>query len=677
MNLTNKSNTTPLTTLDDRLITLMKDELNTEEQQQFVNSFKLYLKHGYDDKAFVIDFDYVWKWIGFTRKDNAKTLLIKKFTENINYIYVNRFLHIQEPIELDNIHKKKINRDNEIILLNVSTFKKFCMKASTKRAEEICEYYIKMENIMFKYTNEKLIENQKRLNETQNTLTKTENKLKTFIEYDEELFWNENQVNDFNNKNVIYLAFIGIIDNERIYKFGKSEQIYTREFKQHQKFFDTFKMRYVIECDNMSFVEKEFKKFVKSLNLLRTKEIKNTNVTELFTITKKLNIDYIIENLVYLVQEHPLSNIKLKDDELKQKNDELRQKENEIKRMQIIHQSELLQLENQYLKLEDEKLRLENRYLKLEYEKINFELEKQKHEYEKLETKYNELIGKLPIIENKDNLTEINMNNAEETKEQFVETKEDIKEETKEITEESKSKEKKTRILEEITINKESITYNDFNIKDIVKEKLEEYKTELEAYQTYKPLIPEETLYKNTDIDKFFEKYVESGKDSRKNYYRLPVLRFYNFYSSLFENPVTRQALSKHIESNYNAINKKIHNNYTSKQMWVNVRIKNIQDDLDAIEILMKLFIDRYCNIDENLFMTSRIFNKFFKEFCIINEFETTKYNGWSEKKCIKAIENLGFKFDRDIYYQSTYRGLKLKSRYLTEGKYGSKIELP
>ncbi len=206
-------NNTPLTTIDDRLINLMKEELNTEEQQQFVNSFKLYLKYGYDDTAFVIDFDNVWKWIGFTRKDNAKRLLLSKFIKNINYIYQKNILPKEEPI---------IKGDNEIILLNVSTFKKFCMKASTKRADDICDYYIKMEKIMHQYTNEKL-------NEAQNTLNETQNKLNNFIEYDEELFWNENQINDYNNKNVLYIAFIGIFNNERIYKFGKSEQIYTRD----------------------------------------------------------------------------------------------------------------------------------------------------------------------------------------------------------------------------------------------------------------------------------------------------------------------------------------------------------------------------------------------------------------------------------------------------------------
>ena len=36
-------------------------------------------------KDFVIDFDNVWKWLRFTRKDHAKRLLEKNFTIDIDY----------------------------------------------------------------------------------------------------------------------------------------------------------------------------------------------------------------------------------------------------------------------------------------------------------------------------------------------------------------------------------------------------------------------------------------------------------------------------------------------------------------------------------------------------------------------------------------------------------------
>ncbi len=370
MNLINKTNNNSLTTIDDRLLTLMKEELNTEEQQQFVNSFKLYLKYGYDDKAFVIDFDNVWKWVGFSQKDKAKRLLINKFIEDINFIYQKEVprtgeLFVEEEKFIDNKKSKTWNK--EIILLNVSTFKKFCMKASTKRAEEICDYYLKMEKIMFKYTNEKL-------NEIQEKYEETQNKLKNFIEYDEELFWNDNQINDFNKKNVIYIAFIGIFNNERVYKFGKSEQIYTREFKQHQKFFDIFKMRYVIECDNMNFVEKEFKKFLKSINLLKNLEIKENNLTELFTIKEKHNIEYVIENLIKLVEENPLPSLKRLTDEIEKHKITIKNLKEEV---------ENLKKENKELKL---KVKKDKKNLKFEEKKEDSNVEVQNEIIDTIET---------------------------------------------------------------------------------------------------------------------------------------------------------------------------------------------------------------------------------------------------------------------------------------------------
>jgi hypothetical protein len=289
---------------------------------------------------FVINFDNIWKWIGFSTKGNAKTLLTKKFIENKDYLF-------DRPFEVAKGLSNNQNGVKETILLNVNTFKKLCMKASTKRADDICDYYLKMEMIMYKYTEEKM-----------NSLTlmyeDTKNKLYKFIEYDEELFWNENEISDYNNKNVLYIAFIGIFNNERIYKFGKSEQIYTREFKQHQKFFNIFKMKHVEECDNMSLIEKEFKKNLKSKNLLRNIEIKLNNITELLTISEQHSIDTIINSLKYLVIEYPLPAVKkLRDDIIV--------KDNEIK---------IKTIEVEFLKKEHKKVTTMYQLLKIKYDKI-------------------------------------------------------------------------------------------------------------------------------------------------------------------------------------------------------------------------------------------------------------------------------------------------------------------
>src|SRR5574343_1002602 len=67
------------------LIQKIKERFNTSEQQLFVANFYCYLNYN-TTKDFVIELDKVWHWIGFTRIDNCKNLLINNFTENIDYI---------------------------------------------------------------------------------------------------------------------------------------------------------------------------------------------------------------------------------------------------------------------------------------------------------------------------------------------------------------------------------------------------------------------------------------------------------------------------------------------------------------------------------------------------------------------------------------------------------------
>jgi phage anti-repressor protein len=116
----------------------------------------------------------VWKWLGFSRKEECKRVLTKHFTQNIHYkILTKDFTEenfapqvggaktiFQQPME------NKINGENkapqvggaskvrgcaglnkEKILMTVNTFKKLCLKSNTKKADEIHDYFIKLEEI--------------------------------------------------------------------------------------------------------------------------------------------------------------------------------------------------------------------------------------------------------------------------------------------------------------------------------------------------------------------------------------------------------------------------------------------------------------------------------------------------------------------------------------------------
>ena len=136
-----------------RFIEKVKENFSENEQQIFLSSFFMYINYD-QNKDFVVDFEFVWKWCGFTRKDSGKKLLEKHFTKDIDFIFKNFAPpYSGKPIEyINNTENYTQNnlggRPSEYIYLTVNTFKKFCLKAGTKKADEIHNYYIKLENII-------------------------------------------------------------------------------------------------------------------------------------------------------------------------------------------------------------------------------------------------------------------------------------------------------------------------------------------------------------------------------------------------------------------------------------------------------------------------------------------------------------------------------------------------
>lgn len=94
MKLIEKNSITRLTkNYENKLVNKIKTRFTNKEQQLFLSSFYCYLN--YDTKKdFIIDFDTVWKWCGFSRKDPAKRLLEKHFIENTDYKIYNNLSEI-------------------------------------------------------------------------------------------------------------------------------------------------------------------------------------------------------------------------------------------------------------------------------------------------------------------------------------------------------------------------------------------------------------------------------------------------------------------------------------------------------------------------------------------------------------------------------------------------------
>jgi phage anti-repressor protein len=118
---------------------LLSHSLPLETQQQlFVSSFYCYLNYN-QTTDFVIDLDNVWEWLDFSQKVRAKNLLEKYFIIDIDY----KIIYSQK----DKLSGRG-GHNKEKIMLSIKTFKSFCLKSETKKADEIHEYFVKLEELL-------------------------------------------------------------------------------------------------------------------------------------------------------------------------------------------------------------------------------------------------------------------------------------------------------------------------------------------------------------------------------------------------------------------------------------------------------------------------------------------------------------------------------------------------
>ncbi len=193
---------------ENKFLTKIKENFNENQQQLFAASFYCYLN--YDKKKdFVIDFDNVWKWLGFTRKDNGKTVLRKHFTVDIDYQII-KAIDDEEVLLLrpqeeknDQFHAEiegskhddaRGGSNKETIMLTVNTFKKFCLKAGTKKADEVHDYYLKLEELLQETVNEESNELRKQLGNEKEEKKRVEDKLNRLVKTSTKKQVNEGEV---------------------------------------------------------------------------------------------------------------------------------------------------------------------------------------------------------------------------------------------------------------------------------------------------------------------------------------------------------------------------------------------------------------------------------------------------------------------------------------------------
>ena len=369
----------PITKLSDthnnKFLEKVKSTFSESQQQLFLSSFYSFLNY---DKIndFIIDLDFIWQWMGFKHKSKAKHLLENNFKINIDY--KNLLTHADKQkinnkdynnfATISAVAKNKGSGGHNIqkYYLNIKTFKSLCLKAQTKKADEIHEYYIKLEELIQEVLEEEAIEMKNKLLINQNEL---ENTIKN-ADQDKFKAIEKTLVAQFPvNNECIYF---GTIDNtnengEKLIKFGHSNNLPLR-VQDHHKNYDNFILRDVFKVQNRQEIENAIKIDNKIKSHLRTIDVNGKNKNEIlaydltnFTINRLskyikdiiLKKTYSIENFNKIMQEN--LNLKKENEELYNLNYNLQEDNNNLQCELNDMREKIINIEEKNKLLKDEK----------------------------------------------------------------------------------------------------------------------------------------------------------------------------------------------------------------------------------------------------------------------------------------------------------------------------------
>ena len=314
-----------------KLIEKLQSKFTDYEQQMFLSSFYCYLKY---DKVndFVIDVDNIWEWLGFTNKAHSKFLLKKQFIIEKDYIIFLPKLRqqtfnsenmavIEEEEKEDNItsdEKSKKSRgghNKEKIMLNITTFKKLCLKAGTKRADEIHDYFIKMEEIFYEIIEEETSEVKTQLLQIGEETSDLKTQVLQFCEENSELKTQLLQIEDKKQKEyeakllkqkvldrekilldeysasgpIVYIIRVKTLESGRyVVKIGESRIGISNRYAEHKHKYEECLL---LDCFSVT-RSKDFESFIHNHENVRLNKITNLanheNENELFMIGKDL-----------------------------------------------------------------------------------------------------------------------------------------------------------------------------------------------------------------------------------------------------------------------------------------------------------------------------------------------------------------------------------------------------
>ena len=259
-----------------KIIQKIKNAFTTDEEQLFIGGFYCYFNYN-PTLDFVIFLHLIWRWLGYSRIEECKRCLVKNFKENVDY-KIENFAPQDGGAKTNPVEREQETRgghNKESIVLTINCFKKLCLKSKTAKADQIHDYYIKLEDLIMELVTEQTAELQLRLQKQDEIILKYNTK--------------KIDINDFDLKPTVYLIDMNeIVDGEKLYKFGNTHDIITR-FRTHSNKLKDVKCDIVfkngwsyLHIDVAIEVETKVKRYIKSENILyeyqgKTTEIFKTN----------------------------------------------------------------------------------------------------------------------------------------------------------------------------------------------------------------------------------------------------------------------------------------------------------------------------------------------------------------------------------------------------------------
>jgi hypothetical protein len=311
-------------TYNNFLLEKIQENFSTFEQQLFVSSFYCYLN--YDKNTdFIVDLDNVWKWLGFTQKITARMMIESNFKLNVDYtVSIPEFKKSEQkeqqsggsdeeqPSESTVPAKPKNGGQNkQTIKLTIRCFKLLCMKAQTKKAGEIHDYYLRLEEIILMTVDEQTNQLRAQL-EQKNEVISTLNQATITLTQEKKRAIEKTLISQFPvNTECIYFGTIDNTnaDNEKLIKFGHTNNLATRVADHHKKY-TNFILAAAFRVHNKVEIENYIKDHPKIKRQLRTIEVADKNKTEIiaydstnFTIDRLTkHIEGIIQSRMYNVE---------------------------------------------------------------------------------------------------------------------------------------------------------------------------------------------------------------------------------------------------------------------------------------------------------------------------------------------------------------------------------------